>query len=152
MDLWVSVIWIMLLMQYMGTIGKHVILPEDHDFGTAEGNGSMAEVGAKPHRVGKCYKRKKDSKIACTPDVMFIGASKAGTSSLAEYLFEHPLIYNTFNTKGGSNEGHFFDWADKRGIKLSESPAEMAKLRSGILQGQIGFAPSQVKTRPLVME
>lgn len=57
------------------------------------------------NRVGTCYRRIYDKKIACTPDVIFIGASKSGTTSLAYYLQSHPLIMNINQYDADSKEG-----------------------------------------------
>jgi hypothetical protein len=65
-----------------GAWGGGRILPLDHDFGEAMNLRGLSQ--AAPARAGYCLKRDKDGRVCCTPDVMFIGASKAGTSSFAQ--------------------------------------------------------------------
>ena len=107
-----------------------------------------------PSYSGSCFKREKDNKVACDPDVMFIGASKSGTSSLAHYLFQHPLIRNVLNVdKYDTNEAHFFDRGDKKMLKISEEKKQLEKIRKEMLYDQKGISFNDMEPyRPLLVE
>jgi hypothetical protein len=45
------------------------------------------------------------------PDFLIIGSQKAGTTSLADYLVEHPDVFWP-----GRTELHYFDWSYKRSL------------------------------------
>jgi len=62
--------------------------------------------------AGKCFMRDKDKSLVCTPDIMLVGASKAGSSSLNKYLEQHPRIVNVMASEG-SHESHEFDVYDR---------------------------------------
>lgn len=129
--------------------------PDDY-FGFHEGNITVENMH--PHRVGHCHvqaggnKKKVSSSslgdvggsagdiYACTPDFMLIGSSKSGTSSLAEYLQNHPLLRNVnSNCDECTNEAHLFDTIEKTDSIVRQ-----------ILTRQPGI--KDLKDRHLVME
>lgn len=92
--------------------------------------------------IDTCRIRASDDKLVCLPDVMFIGASKAGTSSIAAYLFQHPRIENAKVMKPKNNpqqsklhdlsdqhempsvhrkEAHYWDGSNPKGIGILKS-------------------------------
>jgi hypothetical protein len=62
--------------------------------------------------AGNCFLRDRDKRMVCTPDIMLVGASKAGSSSLNKYLEQHPRIVNVMASTG-SHESHEFDVYDR---------------------------------------
>ena len=76
---------------------------------------------AQTQTYSNCKVRSTDDKLVCLPDVFFIGASKAGTSTIATILFQHPMISNPRGAnKSGSRrqqtkdkESHYFDHSDE---------------------------------------
>ena len=66
-----------------------------------------------------CKIRSTDGKLVCLPDVFFIGASKAGTSTVATILYQHPMISNPRDENKDrrrqdhkDKESHYFDHLD----------------------------------------
>jgi hypothetical protein len=129
----------------------------DEFFGFSTNKTNIANMQA--HRVGQCSLKKSTTSnsnssealailagvkvFACTPDVMFIGASKTGTSSMAEYIQSHPMIRNVNHRckKECSNEAHLFDKID--------SSDEIIEY---ILKKQPGIYESNLTHRHLVLE
>ena len=66
-----------------------------------------------PVTTAPCVKREEDGLFACLPDVYWIGTSKSGTTSIAQYLHYHPMIANMVGEKRSatthSKEGHFWE-------------------------------------------
>ncbi len=76
---------------------------------------------ARTPQPSQCKIRPTDGKLVCLPDVFFIGASKAGTSTVATILFQHPMIINPRNEnktarrqgqQSKDKESHYFDRSD----------------------------------------
>jgi hypothetical protein len=84
----------------------------------------------------------------CLSDAYWIGCSKAGTSSIAHYLNQHPMVQNIVGPKRAmlthSKEGHFWEVSEH----LFESSQDMIKTRVKAMQGaQSGcsmFGPSAI--------
>jgi hypothetical protein len=51
----------------------------------------------------------------CQPRFVIIGAQKAGTTSLYEYICQHPLVH-----KGKRRETHYFDWRFNNAIPAED--------------------------------
>ena len=66
-----------------------------------------------PVTTAPCVKREEDGLYACLPDVYWIGVSKSGTTSIAQYLHYHPMIRNMVGEARSatthSKEGHFWE-------------------------------------------
>lgn len=66
-----------------------------------------------PVTTAPCVKREEDGLYACLPDVYWIGVSKSGTTSVAQYLHYHPMIKNMVGEARSatthSKEGHFWE-------------------------------------------
>ena len=110
--------------------------------------------------IDTCRLRSSDDRLVCLPDVMFIGASKAGTSSIAAYLFQHPMIENARvmslknNPHGGFHEpnssmpsvhrkeSHYWDGSNPKGVGILKT----------IYDQQPGFKLQFNQSRPLVMD
>jgi hypothetical protein len=131
--------------------------------------GSSSNLNLTPAYSGPCVVRKFDQRLVCHPDVMFIGSSKCGTSSIASYILQHPMLANVGNWSSNkkfqlnpwsvegefqkqSNEGHNFDWADKRGTLLSQNIALAKKMSAKIIRTQPGYAQDIFSQRPLGVE
>ena len=98
-----------------------------------------------------CVKREEDGLFACLPDVYWIGTSKSGTSSIAHYLNQHPMIMNIVSAKRAavthSKEGHFWEVSEH----LFESPEDMIATRIKAMQlAQNGF--NTTRLRPVIIE
>ena len=98
-----------------------------------------------------CVKREEDGLWACLPDVYWIGTSKSGTSSIAHYLNQHPMIQNLVGQKRAalthSKEGHFWEVSEH----LFESSKDMITTRVKAMQmAQNGF--NTTKLRPVLIE
>ena len=63
--------------------------------------------------------RKKDYGKRETPSYLIIGAQKAGTTSMYEYINQHPL-----SVKGRRRETHFFDWRWQDNLKTKKEQKE----------------------------
>lgn len=63
--------------------------------------------------------RKKDYGKRETPSYLIIGAQKAGTTSMYEYINQHPLA-----VKGRRRETHFFDWRWQDNLKTKKEQKE----------------------------
>src|SRR5215218_3734523 len=73
-----------------------------------------APRAALPRRLGRPLKRgyrRVTSGRRALPNALVIGAQKAGTSSMYEYLTRHPAV-----ARASTKEVHFFDLAYGRGI------------------------------------
>jgi hypothetical protein len=128
---------------------KKVLDSPDESFGFSSNVTTVANMQA--HRVGHCHIKTANNNgsvssekfFACTPDVMFVGASKAGTSSMAEYIQNHPMLRNVNHRCKSecSNEAHLFDKID--------SSDEIIKY---ILMKQPPISEENLKNRHLVLE
>ncbi|MEM1260746.1 MAG: sulfotransferase domain-containing protein, partial [Bacteroidota bacterium] len=65
------------------------------------------------------------------PDFLVIGAMKSGTSSLLEYLVDHPQI-----KKGKEKEIHFFDKYFSKGVEWYETQFPKKEENSDFLTGE----------------
>lgn len=79
---------------------------------------------AKPYRLATANSRR-------YPDFIIIGAQKAGTSSVYEYMVQHPDI-----VKASRKEIHFFDWAFFRGSNWYKSHFPKLKNNNHTLTGE----------------
>jgi hypothetical protein len=97
-----------------------------------------------------CIKRD-DGKWACLPDAYWIGCSKSGTSSIAHYLNQHPMITNIVGSKRAeathSKEGHFWEVSEH----LFKNSKEMIDTRITAMRlAQNGF--NSTTLRPVLIE
>ena len=122
---------------------------EDSSYGSDKGLRSPSTMNIK--RTGACKERSK--RLACLPDVMFIGASKTGTSSIAHYILQHPMIQN-LNPPDGTNEGHYFDVLDNPGTQVRSRSVDPKELVHYVYKKQHGLDPAKfsVKDRPYMMD
>jgi hypothetical protein len=136
----------------------HKIEQPDEKFGQAKGLRSYPS----PKYVGDCIKiapppgqaAKMHEKRACTPDFMFIGASKAGSSSLAYYIRQHPMVRNMIKWDIGQ-ESHLWDRTERnRGFEYT--PEVLKNVLDSAVTASPGWDPSfedkRHGLRPLVME
>ena len=74
-----------------GDVNHHLDLNET-EYGTYKGLRPVEKT--KPERNAECSRRASDGKWACYPDVIYIGTSKSGTTSMAAHLAQNPMIQN----------------------------------------------------------
>ena len=135
-----------------GDSRNHLVMNES-DYGTYLGLRSVDN--AKPERNALCTRRKSDDKFACYPDVIYIGTSKSGTTSMAAHLAHHPMVQNILSekisTKRRSKEGHFWE-REKVGHRVNSSHLSnwINFTKLDILQYQTGF--DTLENRPLLIE
>lgn len=110
---------------------------------------------ARPERNAQCNLRQSDSKFACFPDVIYIGTSKSGTTSIAYHLSFHPLLQNVISKQDQmrwrSKEGHFWEREtvqDRSDANDIGGWIKNTKLK--ILEHQEGF--DNLIDRPLLIE
>ena len=100
---------------------NHLVMNES-EYGTYLGLRSVEN--AKPERNALCARRKSDNKFSCYPDVIYIGTSKSGTTSMAAHLAFHPMVQNILSeeisNKRRSKEGHFWE-REKVGHRVNSS-------------------------------
>ena len=122
---------------------------EDSSYGTDKGLRSPSSMNMQ--RSGQCKERSR--KLLCLPDIVFIGASKTGTSSIAHYILQHPMIKN-LNPPGGTNEGHYFDILDNPGTQGKGRQMDPTKLVSHVFQKQQGLDMGKYsrQNRPYVVD
>lgn len=113
--------------------------------------------------IDTCRIRESDDKLVCLPDIMFIGASKAGTSSIAAYLFQHPRIENAkvMNPKTNPRQSQFHNLSDPYDMPSvhrkeahywdGSNPKGIGILKS-IYDNQPGFSLNFNESRPLLMD
>merc|ERR1711871_1621316 len=100
-------------------------------------------------------RRKSDDKFACYPDVIYIGTSKSGTTSMAAHLAHHPMVQNILSekisTRRRSKEGHFWE-REKIGHRVNSSHLSnwINFTKLDILELQTGF--DTLENRPLLIE
>jgi hypothetical protein len=70
-------------------------------------------------------KRTLKRRTGVLPDFIIIGAMKSGTTSLYNYLVQHPNVL-----KGAKKEIHFFDWQYEKGLPYyrSQFPTQPYKI------------------------
>jgi hypothetical protein len=114
---------------------------------------------AAPARNGLCERRKSDNKWACYPDVIYIGTSKSGTTSMAAHLAFDPMVQNILSKKESarrkSKEGHFWELENtgRKGFNASAT-LDIAQwvnfTRNEVLELQEGF--DSIENRPILIE
>jgi hypothetical protein len=84
------------------------------------------------HRLLTKFNRLVTAPARCGPDVLIVGAMKAGTTSLQQYLDQQPGYQGPFN-----KEVHYFDWRWRFGRLWYQAyfPTQSA-LRAAALAGQ----------------
>ena len=126
----------------------HKLDLEKEDFGHDVGLRPVSKMD--PTRVAPCVKRK-DGLFACLPDVYWIGVSKSGTTSIAQYLHYHPMIRNLVGENRSSTthskEGHFWEVSEQ----LFSSPEQMINSRiKAMHKSQDGL--ETLENRPIFIE
>lgn len=110
---------------------------------------------AAPARNARCSRRKSDNKFACFPDVIYIGTSKSGTTSMAAHLSHHPMIQNILSKneseKRRSKEGHYWE-RERLGRRINSTDLHMwiNYTKNDVLEQQEGF--DTLATRPVLIE
>ena len=77
--------------KFAGDIHHHLVMNES-EYGTFMGLRPVEM--AKPERNAPCFRRNSDGKWACYPDIIYIGTSKSGTTSMAAHLAYNPMVMN----------------------------------------------------------
>jgi hypothetical protein len=131
---------------------KHLIMNES-DYGTYLGLRPVEN--ARPERNAICKRRKSDGKFACLPDVIYIGTSKSGTTSMASHLAEHPMIQNIVSKKDAerwrSKEGHYWERETiGRGFVSTDLDNWVNLTKVAYLEHQEGF--DTLENRPVLIE
>ena len=113
-----------------------------------------------------CDTRSSDQRLVCLPDVFFLGASKAGTSTVATILFQHPMISNPRGENRSQKrkdqqrkdkESHYFDHSDEN-VHGNNHVLHHTDKHGGVLEtiyyDQIGFDRNVFNEshRPLLMD
>ena len=102
----------------------------------------------KIHHKLSVYKRMVNSGNRSLPNFLIIGAAKSGTTSLFQYLMQHPNIYAPFK-----KEIHFFDKHYNKGVKWYQLHFPTTKeLESANTKGITGEATPYYLSHPLVPE
>ena len=140
-----------------GDVHHHLVMNES-EYGTYVGLRPVEK--SKPERNAECSRRASDGKWACYPDVIYIGTSKSGTTSMAAHLSFHPLVQNILSKKESANrkskEGHFWETENtgRAGFRTNNSVTDVAKwinyTKNEILELQEGF--DILETRPVLIE
>jgi len=110
----------------------------------------------KPERNSPCERRKGDNKFACFPDIIYIGTSKSGTTSMAAHLAYHPMLQNILSkevsTRRKSKEGHF--WEMEKNTRNATDPLNwLLMTKEDIINSQEGFrTEEEVQNRPVLIE
>ena len=131
---------------------NHLVMNES-EYGTYLGLRPVENM--KPVRNAWCTKRKSDGKFACYPDVIYIGTSKSGTTSMAAHLANHPMVQNILSEaiceKKRSKEGHFWE-REKVGRRINSTHLNMwiNFTKTDIIEQQEGFW--DVENRPVLIE
>ena len=94
------------------------------------------KVGPSSGSSGGASLASQASQSGC-PTYCILGAQKAGTTSVYEYLCQHPLVI-----RGVRRETHFFDWRWDSGASTSE--AQLASYRKFFDQARLQADPSLV--------
>ena len=140
-----------------GDVHHHLVMNES-EYGNYVGLRPVEK--SKPERNAECSRRASDGKWACYPDVIYIGTSKSGTTSMAAHLAFHPLVQNILSKKESANrkskEGHFWETENtgRAGFRTNNSVTDVAKwinyTKNEILELQEGF--DNLETRPVLIE
>jgi hypothetical protein len=78
----------------------------------------LLQPGEKLNQTRRSIDLAKDEGSRMAPSFVIIGAQKCGTTSIYEFLCQHPLVL-----RGKRRETHFFDW--RWNDKLSTSPEQL---------------------------
>ena len=136
-----------------GDVNHHLDLNET-EYGTYVGLRPVEKT--KPERNAECCRRVSDGKWACYPDVIYIGTSKSGTTSMAAHLAQNPMIQNILSkTESGrrkSKEGHFWERekTGRKGVNMTDLEMWLNFTKTDILESQEGF--ETLEGRPILIE
>lgn len=127
----------------------HKIDMMEDEFGSIVGLRNQNNI--EPATSAPCIQREDDGLFACLPDVYWIGASKSGTTSIAQYLHYHPMIRNMVGEARASTthskEGHFWEVSEH----LFANSQEMIESRmKSMHKSQDGL--TTLKQRPVMIE
>lgn len=111
---------------------------------------------AAPARNAECVRRQSDGKWACYPDVIYIGTSKSGTTSMAAHLAHNPMVQNVLShaesTRRKSKEGHFWErekTGRNKGLNLTDLALWLNFTKTDVLESQEGF--DTLEGRPVMI-
>ena len=136
-----------------GDIHHHLVMNES-DYGTYLGLRPVEK--AAPERNANCQRRASDGKWACYPDVIYIGTSKSGTTSMAAHLAFNPMIQNVLSrsesAKRKSKEGHYWERekTGRKNINITDLNLWLNFTKNDILESQEGF--DTLENRPILIE
>jgi hypothetical protein len=139
-----------------GDIHHHLVLNES-DYGNYQGLRPVEK--AAPARNAPCIRRASDNKWACYPDVIYIGTSKSGTTSMAAHLAFDPMVQNILSKKESarrkSKEGHFWEIENtgRKGFNasaISDVERWVNFTKNEIIELQEGF--DNIEDRPILIE
>lgn len=136
-----------------GDVNHHLDLNES-EYGTYMGLRPVEK--SKPERNAECSKRASDGKWACYPDVIYIGTSKSGTTSMAAHLAHNPMVQNIVSKQESarrkSKEGHFWERekTGRKGVNMTDLEMWLNFTKTDILESQEGF--DTLEERPVLIE
>ena len=132
-------------------LARHAM--NDSDYGQAVGLRPVSKIDLT--RNQSCRKRA-DGKWVCDPDIIYIGTSKSGTTSMAHYLQNHPLVRNILSPEISearrSKEGHFWEKSIQTELTFGDK-LNMSWISSRLVEidaVQEGF--DRLEERPLLID